>query len=147
MAWSAAQVSRLEFERAILRHYFPTFEWNNPADAQRASVEGEIRTNSGTAYRLRVYLSPQFPAVCPEMVVSSPRPLLRRNGRELTSSSGPMHTLDQRDGCTKICHFRPAFWAPQNTIYLVLLKGRIWLEAYEAHLRTGRPLDAFLPHM
>lgn len=146
MPWSAAQVARLEFERAILRHYFPTFEWNNPADAEAASVEGEVRTNAGTAYRLRVYLSPQFPAVCPEMVVSDPRPLLRRNGKPLVAASGTMHTLDERDGCTRICHIRPAFWVPQNTIYLVLLKGRIWLEAYEAHLRTGRPLDAFLPH-
>ncbi|HKD97781.1 MAG TPA: hypothetical protein VKB69_09280 [Micromonosporaceae bacterium] len=146
MAWSTAQVSRLEFERAILRHYFPTFEWHNPADAEHASVEGAVRANSGTTYRLRVYLSPQFPVICPDLVVSEPSPLRKHNGKALITASGPMHTLDQRDGCTRICHFRPVFWAPQNTIYLVLLKGRIWLEAYEAHLRTGRPLDAFLPH-
>lgn len=147
MAWSATQLSRLELERAILRHYFPTFEWHNPADAEHAYLEGEVSTNNGARYGLRVYLSPAFPADCPAMVVSHPRPLRKRNGRELTASSGSMHTLDQRDGCTRICHIRPAFWAPQNTIYLVLLKGRIWLEAYEAHLRTGRPVDAFLPHM
>jgi hypothetical protein len=27
------------------------------------------------------------------------------------------------------------------------MKGRLWLEAYEAHLRTSQPLDDFLGDM
>ncbi len=58
-----------------------------------------------------------------------------------------MHTLGVRDGSTLICHFKPSRWVPSNILYLVALKGRIWLEAYEGHLRTGNRLDNFLPHM
>jgi hypothetical protein len=58
-----------------------------------------------------------------------------------------MHTIGRVGECTKICHYRPSLWTPENTLYLVAMKGRIWLEGYEAHLRTGLPLDKFLRHM
>jgi hypothetical protein len=28
----------------------------------------------------------------------------------------------------------------------VVLKARLWLEAYTLHLRDGTPIDRFLPH-
>lgn len=81
------------------------------------------------------------------MVVSNPRPLRDHRGKKLKDPSASMHTLGLRDDCTKICHFKESLWIPNNTLYLVAMKGRIWLEAYEGHLRTGRALDSFLPHM
>ena len=48
------------------------------------------------------------------------------------------HTWDSRDGCTQICHYRPADW--------ITVKGLIWLEAYGAHLRTGNSLSNYLQH-
>jgi hypothetical protein len=65
----------------------------------------------------------------------------------MVSASATMHVLGTRDGGTKICHSRSSRWVPENTLYLVALKGRVWLEAYEAHLRTRKPLDRFLRHM
>ncbi|GHJ47575.1 hypothetical protein Cs7R123_49170 [Catellatospora sp. TT07R-123] len=147
MAWTAAQAQRLSWEINIVGNYFPTMRWYNAPDPARAYVEGVLRTNSGRDYSLRVYVPPTFPSTCPDMVVASPAPLRDRKGRKMDEASASMHTLGTRDGCTKICHYRPNLWVPQNTVYLVLLKGRIWLEAYESHLRSGRDLDAYLPHM
>lgn len=31
--------------------------------------------------------------------------------------------------------------------YTLIMKGLIWLEAYEAHLRTGQPLSQYLGEM
>ena len=38
-------------------------------------------------------------------------------------------------------------WSNDNSLYQVLMKGRIWLEAYEIHLRTGEDLEKYLAHM
>lgn len=81
------------------------------------------------------------------MVVAEPQPLRDRSGTPMTNASATMHVLGAKDGCTKICHFRSSRWVPANTLYLVALKGRIWLEAYEAHVLTGQPIDRFLRHM
>ena len=104
-------------------------------------------SNSGGRYSLRIFVPESFPAACPDMIVSRPKPLLDSTGAALDETSASMHVLGTRDGGTKICHFRSSRWVPKNTLYLVALKGRIWLEAYEAHLRTGKPLDRFLRHM
>jgi hypothetical protein len=147
MTWSNAEQQRLLQERAILAHYFPTLSWYNPTIRGSTGVQGTIATNTGRLYGIRVMLSASYPNDCPQMIVVSPHVLYDVSGRPMTSSSSSMHTWDAVDGHTKICHFNPRYWVPTNTVYLVAMKGRIWLEAYEAHLRTGRPLDDFLPHM
>ena len=110
-------------------------------------MEGPFRTNGGRTYRLRISVPAAFPAECPEMLVTDPVPLRNKHGATLSEPSVAMHVLGSVGGATKICHFRHSRWVPNNTLYLVALKGRIWLEAYDAHLRTGRPLDNFLRHM
>ena len=71
--------------------------------------------------------------------------LKKRDGNELEGYAD--HTLGSQDGCTKICHFRPELWKDNNTLYQVVMKGLIWLEAYEAHLRTGASLSKYLAEM
>jgi len=81
------------------------------------------------------------------MVVLSPYPLKGFLGKDMKEhgTSPSMHTLNPRDGYLEICHYRN--WLPNLTLYKVVLKGRLWLEALEAHKRTGQPIDKFLPHM
>jgi hypothetical protein len=33
------------------------------------------------------------------------------------------------------------------SLYKILMKARLWLEAYEQHLRRGEPIDKYLSHM
>jgi hypothetical protein len=132
-------------ERQILSKYFPDFSWINPTDPEKTRVEGDLRTNSKNVYTLRVYVPSDFPNSRPDLVVTSPYPLKGYAGKSLGETSASMHTLDPRDGYVKICHYKD--WIPNLTLYLVVLKGRIWLEAFEAHKRTGKPIDHFLKHM
>jgi len=141
------QRARLVIEKGYLDQHFPALRWYDPTDSRRTRLEGPVRTNSGRTYRLTILVRPTFPATCPDMLVSDPVPLLSATGKPMTEVSANMHTLAGVDGQTKICHFRPDRWVEANTLYLVAMKGRIWLEAYEAHLRSGRPMDAFLSHM
>ena len=145
--WTTEQRTRLVMEKSILDRHFPALAWQHPADPQRTALEGEVHTNAGNIYRLRICVPAAFPATCPDMFVTYPVPLCDAAGLPMTGVSVAMHTLAAVEDRTKICHYRPDRWVPANTLYLVAMKGRIWLEAYEAHLRTGKPLDAFLRHM
>ncbi|ASC71410.1 hypothetical protein XM38_023620 [Halomicronema hongdechloris C2206] len=147
MNWSKIQQKRLLIEKEILKKYFPAFKWVNPTDSSNTRIEGNVCTNSMKLYTLRVYIPSDFPNSRPDMVVTLPYPLEGCSGNDLKDygASSSMHTLDPRDGYVQICHYKD--WTDNLTVYLVVLKGRIWLEAYEAHKRTGQPLDHFLPHM
>lgn len=81
------------------------------------------------------------------MVVCNPSHcLVRRNGAVMNCADNDDHTWGSKDGCTQICHYKPVEWTNDNTLYQVTMKGLIWLEAYEAHLRTGNSLSNYLQH-
>lgn len=147
MSWSKGQQQRLQTERQILKKYFPNFSWINPTNSDNTRVEGSVRTNAGNNYVLRVYVPSDYPNSRPNMVVTSPYILKGYGGKSLKEygMDSSMHTLGTQDGYVSICHYRD--WLPNLTLYLVVLKGRVWLEALEGHKRTGKTMDSFLAHM
>lgn len=152
MPWSASQQKRLGLEKELLEKYLHgRVSWINPTGSTIVEVRATC-TNS-KEYTLKVYLPSDFPNSCPDMVVKPPSStwfsyyLRKKDGSKMDDASGSDHTLEGRDGYTKICHFRSCLWKSDYTIYQVIMKGLIWLEAYEAHLRTGRPLGSFLKEM
>lgn len=148
MSWSSQQRDRLGLEKDVLDTKLGNVTWFNPTSAGNTRVEWRVNTNNGKSYTLRVYLASDFPNSCPVLVVSSPSSTLRKkDGSLLNSTCGRDHVYGAHDGLTKICHFITDKWTSENTIYQVLMKGRIWLEAYEIHLRTGEYLDKYLAHM
>ena len=102
-----------------------------------------MTTNSNQEYCLRLYVPPDFPNSLPTMVVRrSPAPM------PYWGSSGATHTLGRTsEGYLRICHYRENRWNAEHTFYEVFVKGRVWLEAYEGHLATGKPMDFYLGHM
>ncbi|XP_028405193.1 uncharacterized protein LOC114527685 [Dendronephthya gigantea] len=46
-----------------------------------------------------------------------------------------------------ICHSNAPHWTDRDTLYKVVMKGRLWLEAYEAYLETGACLSEYLVEM
>ena len=148
MSWSSQQRARLGLEKDVLDTKLKNVQWINPTSAGNTRVEWRVNTNNGKSYMLRVYLASDFPNSCPILVVSSPSfPLRKKGGSLLINASGKDHVLSAHDGLTQICHFTTDKWTSENTIYQVLMKGRIWLEAYEIHLRTGEFLEKYLEHM
>lgn len=146
MPWSASQRQRLGFEKDLLEKYFGNrVTWIDPTGDTKTEVR--VTCSNDRQYTLRVYLPADFPNSVPDMIVKTPSmcELKRRDGSALVGS--PDHVYGSRDGCTKICHFRPNLWRCDNTLYQVVMKGLIWLEAYQAHLRTGSNLSTYLCEM
>lgn len=98
-------------------------------------------TNSKNIYTLRVDLD-QFPESIPKVFVT--KMLKSKSGRDLDSPSHEMHTLSSEYGFTRICHYGNSSWTPNVALNKVYLKCRVWLEAYEAHLKTGENLCEYL---
>ena len=152
MGRTSSQKSRLAYEKQILEKYFGSkVSWINPsADAR---IEVNVTCSNDKKYTLRVYIPSNFPNDCPKMVVIPPQSswfsyyLRKKNGSKMNGTSSKFHTLSGIDGYTRICHFNDSLWTDNNTLYQVVMKGLIWLEAYEAHLRTGKSMDVFLAEM
>jgi len=140
------QDRRVAFEVQTLAQYFPRFAWYQ----WRGSLftEGPLTTNHGSTFGIRVVLPVDFPNAMPEALITHPKPLFDAYGEELASlrESAAMHLLTPHDGMPSICHYPAWTWGPHRTVYQVLVKARLWLEAYEHHLRHGTPLDAWLRH-
>lgn len=146
MPWSSAQQSRLGVERGLLDNYFPNrVTWIDPSGGTK--VEVRMTTSNDKSYTLRIYLPEDFPNSIPSLVIKNPSPTRSRSGNVLDKFTDTWHTYGTRDGYTQICHYRPEQWSSANTLYQVFIKGLIWLEAYEVHLRTGNPINTYLRDM
>lgn len=142
MRWNPIQRQRLVVEKDILEKYFPgKVQWIDPTG--NTKVEVTMTTNSNQVYCLRLYVPTDFPNSLPTLVVrSSPRPMPN------WGNSGATHTLGRTgDGFLKICHYEDSHWNAEHTFYEIFMKGRLWLEAYEGHMTTQKPLDYYLGHM
>ena len=140
MPWTQAQRKRLAAEKSVLEHYFPgCVKWIDPTGDTK--VEVALKTNNVNEYTLRVYVE-NFPNAVPDLVVvSSPKPMPD------WGYSSVSHTLGTRDGYLRICHYHDSQWTDRSSLYEVIMKGRVWLEAYEGHIRTGQPMSYFLREM
>ncbi|KAK2563439.1 hypothetical protein P5673_013142 [Acropora cervicornis] len=146
MPWSNSQQKRLAMEKTLLEKYFgDRVSWISPG--HQTKVELQISCSNDKQHTLLIYIPDDFPNSCPNMVVKGPMlrsfiPMLY-----LHQYPGDNHTGHNIDGSSGICHFRPSLWTSSNTLYQIFMKGMIWLEAYEAHLRTGEPMSRYLSEM
>jgi hypothetical protein len=63
-------------------------------------------------------------------------------------NSHAMHTwISDRPPWVRLCTYRPERWSAAHSIEKVLQKAMLWIEAYEAHVDSGRPISAFLLNM
>lgn len=134
-------------ERSLLSRKFPSnaFRFFNMEEGATAEPYLRIgaRTNSGNVYTLHMSLS-GFPYSQPKVFVT--KMLKDVHGNDMYSASATMHTLSAERGWTRICHYGGCSWTPAVSLYKVYVKCRLWLEMYETHLRTGKPIDYYLNH-
>lgn len=138
------QAQRLHFETTILERYFPRrykFENLHSSDGY---LDVGMKTQSGKVYRLNIKLNPDYPNSLPKVYVVHPLPLRNHSGSIIEGASHDMHTLSNDGEKIQLCHFKSENWNPNQSLYKIILKARIWLEAYEGHLRTGKPIDFYL---
>lgn len=135
---------RLQMETQVLSRYLPASAFvfkdmytTNPYVLMAA------QTNGGNVYTLRIDLS-RFPENVPEAYVT--KMLRTKDGELMDSPSAAMHTLSTKYGYTRICHYGSNSWSYLVTLYKIYIKCRLWLEIYELHLKTGKPMDYYLNH-
>lgn len=146
MAWTYEQQIRLQKEFDILSQYFPNL--NLAKVGTNDCIEGYMYTNDKSLYRIRLYIPTDLPYSVPEVVITYPNPVKDFYGKDLNShgASATMHLLGSKDGYPKICTYKAERWNSNVTLYKVLIKVRLWLEALEGHIRTGQQMDYFLQH-
>lgn len=103
---------------------------------------------AGIWYRLRVEVSDTYPDEKPKVYVEQPVPLAAYWSGRTISEFAPSHNYHvhstSSQGEIQICHFSDGSWDATKSIHLVVLKAKLWLEAYaEHHLKTGQPICDF----
>lgn len=135
---------RYEAEAALLRRKLPGNTWKfMDLNGDRPYLAMAVKTNQGNFYTIQIELS-RFPQSVPKVFVT--QMLRRHDGTLMDSSSSSMHTLQSEHGWTRICHYGGDSWTPGVSLYKIYIKSALWLNIYEAHLKTGRPMDAYLKH-
>lgn len=149
--WSHDQRRRLYLENEVLHHEgFTQFSvyWYQSTDTYEAS--GTTSSSSGKLYTLAIPIPSGFPQQRPPMYLTYPFPLYAADGSRVSSMglSHNMHTLAPSSaGQVQVCHWRDDRWHSGILLHKVFLKGLLWIEAYEQHLATGRPLAEFVSTM
>jgi len=141
---SAEQCHRLAFEANLLRKYFPGFSVYDPNG--KTYIEGWIRSNGGRNFKLKIHVPESYPYSKPQMYVVEPATLYKKDGKSTINSLGLSHAFHTNGngpgGVVCICHTDG--WNSSRTFIQMLKKGRLWCEAYEAHLRTGKDICKYL---
>jgi hypothetical protein len=146
--WTDDQRRRLLLEHKVLQQegytQFAVY-WYRLTDAYEAS--GVTSSSSGRQYGLAIPIPSGFPQQRPPMYLTAPFPLYMADGNPVSSLgvSHSMHTLTPSpSGQVQICHWRDDRWYSGILLHKVFLKGLLWIEAYEQHLATGRPIAEFV---
>ncbi|MBN2068489.1 MAG: hypothetical protein JW739_02525 [Opitutales bacterium] len=136
---------RYNIEYAILQRNFPG-RFLFKKKGQELSLDMGMKTSAGKVYRIEIRIPRDYPASVPIVLLNYPDTLRTYRGELLAdiSPSHAMHTLAPQAGVLQLCHYKLENWHPNVTLYKVALKCLIWLEAYENHLTTGRPLTEYL---
>ena len=111
-------------------------------------LQGPLTSNQDKTYKI-VMLLDSYPESPPPAYALEPL-LMQREGSTLATlgASQKMHTLaPDLHGNPQLCLYHDRAWSTSVTLLTMVLKARIWLEAYESYLYTGEPLDAVLGHM
>lgn len=137
--------ARQVMEANILEKYFPRRYAFVGLNGSNPYVDLGLKSNDGNVYRFKILLN-SFPYNVPKVYITYPDDLKTYDGRNIVDvgASHSMHLLQPMGNMPQVCHFKSDHWHSQRTIYNVSLKLRVWMEAYESHLRTGQTLDYFV---
>jgi hypothetical protein len=143
--WDQFQLQRLQFELGELKVSHPHCEYSLGSTSAVARIWQQV---AGSWYRLRVEVPGAYPDEKPRVYVESPVPLPSYWPDRMMSEfalTHNYHLLRTSDtGQVQICHFSDGHWDATKSIHLVVLKAKLWLQAYaEHHLRTGQPICDF----
>ena len=149
--WTADQRHRLYLENEVLRcEGFDQFTVYHDRTYDQYWASGTATASSGHQYRLYIPIPSSYPSQRPPLYVTKPDPLRMFDGNPVSSVgiSHEMHTLAPHEkGWPQICHWRNSRWHSGIVLQKVFFKALYWIEAYEQHMATGKPLAQFVRNM
>ena len=138
---------RLRLEMDIMAEHLPQFLFI-PFLSETCFMGTHTTTVGGQDYTLKLVLPSRYPDDRPSLYVTRPLTLDSYGYQGTLNEMGishAFHTLDNGpDGCVQICHGKSEQWDPSQTCVGVLMKGILWVEAYDAHMSTGRNIAQIL---
>ena len=135
--------TRKQYETAILERYFPK-RYVFAKVKNQSVLQVGIKSQSSKVYQLCVVLPVDYPCSMPDVYIVFPKALKDCNGKSIKAFSHEFHTLECNKEKVQVCHFLPSNWNPQKSLYLVIMKVKIWVESYEFHLATGKSINDYL---
>jgi hypothetical protein len=143
--WDTFQRQRLALEESVLKDSHPHCEFTLGSDYVVVRIWHSV---AGEWYRLRIEALDTYPDVKPKVYVQHPVPLLAYWPGRKISEFAPSHNYHvlrtSAEGEIQICHFSDGDWDATKSIHLVVLKAKLWLQAYaEHHMQTGQPICDF----
>lgn len=150
--------ARFRVEKDTLSRNLPegTFSFND-MNSQSPYLEVIVRTVTDNQYLLRIELK-GFPETKPSVYIQNICPngasswieadLENYEGKSLKNISASNHTLSPHPlyGWIQICHYNPAAWRSDISLWFVYLICSFWLNAYEFSVFKKIPLDDILKH-
>lgn len=140
---------RAKAELDLLNQCFPGLKKSfttNGTPFYPGYIDITMTTTAGNRYEVRLIIPAAYPDTMPTMLVVNPKPLVDYYRHPLLGTSASMHVLSAIDGFTRLCHYTSELWDASLSLHMVVMKGGIWLEAYEGHRRNGKPIDFWLSH-
>lgn len=137
---------RFKIENEILNKFFPNSFQFFDMGGKSSYLEVKLKSNSKQQYTIKVTVAEDYPNRMPKIYITQPEDLKDFRGRKLVDMGAvhKLHLLHPKGNFPQLCHFKPANWNANVSLYKVVLKARIWIEAFEAHKRTGKTLDHFV---
>jgi hypothetical protein len=105
----------------------------------------------GNFYTVGVCIPADYPASQPELILLSPNPCTLRDGHTKLISKGASHAFHilgaHSSGVPKLCHGKEQMWTQNDTIYKILTKAHLWVNAYDCYLVNGQDPAVYLKAM
>lgn len=135
---------RLDIETMALAKYFPNRFFFRNLHTDKPYLDLGLLSNSKRVYRAKIEIA-GFPFRKPSVYITEPKGLKSFSGTPLyyQGTSHAQHILSSGADALQLCYFSGT-WRQSITLYMIGIKIRTWLEAYESHLRTGRNIGSFL---
>ena len=143
--WDREQAERLAFEAGCLEEHMASFRFYEPSGD--TYVEGCAWTSGRSRkYRARITIPNWYPHEQPSLYIIEPHalPMYANEGtvNDLGACSAFHTHSNGLGGCVRVCYIDN--WDSSMNCVFILGRLHLWLEAYELHLATGKPLGHFL---
>lgn len=133
---------RIQIEKEILDKLLPTnsFKFYNQ-DSQSPYLRAKLITRDEKSRIIHMDLS-AFPKECPKVYVEEM--LHNYSDKIMDSFSYSDMTLKEKNGWTQLKLGLETSWNQDISLWKLHCLAKLWLECYQSHLKTGKPMSEYL---